>query len=121
MDSLELQYEKIDSNIGLVHLSGRLDVPGVQEIDLKFTIYTATQRLPVIVDLEKVTLITSMGLAMLITNAKSLKQHGIPFILLNPQPQVEKVIKLSGLENFLPIEKDLPSALQRIKDSPPSI
>jgi anti-sigma B factor antagonist len=114
--NLELNYEKLESNIGLVRLAGRLDVPGVQEIDLKFTVHTSTQRLPVIVDLEKVTLIASMGLAMLITNAKSLKTHGIPFILLNPQPQVEKVIVLSGLEGFLPIERDLSSALQRIKN-----
>ncbi len=118
--NLDLQYETIESSIGLVRLSGRLDVPGVQEIDLKFTVYTSTQRLPVIVDLEKVTMITSMGLAMLVTSAKSLKPHGIPFILLNPQPQVEKVIQLSGLENLLPIEKDLSSAIQRIKNLPPS-
>jgi len=120
METLELQYEKLESNVGLVHLSGRLDVPGVQGIDLKFTVYTATQRLPVVVDLENVTLITSMGLAMLITNAKSLKNQGVPFILLNPQPQVEKVIVMSGLEGFLPIERDLSSALQRIKNPPPS-
>ena len=65
MNSLELRYEKIDSNIGLVHLSGRLDISGVQDIDLQFTIYTSTQRLPVIVNLENVTLITSIGLGML--------------------------------------------------------
>ena len=95
----------------------RLDIAGVQDIELKFTVYTSGRRKPVIVDLSEVSLITSMGLGMLITNAKTLQAQGIPFIILSPQPNVEKVLLMSGLQDLLPIEKDLASALDRIQNA----
>jgi len=116
MQNLEIRCEELDPNIAKVNLSGRLDIAGVQDIELKFTVYTSAQRKPVIVDLSEVSLITSMGLGMLITNAKTLQTQGIPFILLNPQPPVEKVLLMSGLHDLLPIEKDLTSALNRIQN-----
>ena len=116
MRILDIFYEPLDSGIGFVRLKGRLDIPGVQEIDLRFTTFTATRRKPVIVDLSEVTMITSMGLAMLITNAKSLRTLGLPMILLSPIPQTEKVIKMSALDEILPIEHDFDTAVQKIKE-----
>jgi anti-anti-sigma factor len=121
METLKIDYESIEPNIGCVRLSGALDISGVQEVSLKFTTYTATARKPVIVDLNQVTLITSMGLGMLIMNAKSLLLHRLPTVLLNPQPTVEKVIRMSGLDQILPIEYDLDSALKRIKAAAPTV
>jgi anti-sigma B factor antagonist len=114
MQTLEMRSEDLEPNIVKVNLSGRLDIAGVQDIELKFTVCTSARRKPVIVDLSEVNLITSMGLGMLITNAKTLQAQGIPFILLNPQPPVEKVLMMSGLQDLLPIERDLTSALNRI-------
>lgn len=115
MEMLKIDYEPIEPDIGCVRLSGPLDITGVQSVSLKFTTLTTTPRKPVIVDLSGVTLITSMGLGMLITSAKSLLLHRQPTILLSPQPNVEKVIRMSGLGELLPIEHDLDSALKRIK------
>ena len=112
---LTIDYESIEPNIGCVRLAGALDISGVQEVGLKFTSLTCAPRKPVIIDLNDVTMITSMGLGMLITNAKSLLLHQLPTILLNPQPNVEKVILMSGLDEILPIEHDMNSALKRIK------
>jgi anti-sigma B factor antagonist len=114
MTSLELKHEWIAPDIGCVYLSGRLDIPGVQEVQLKFTVCTATQRKPVIVDLSDVTLITSIGLGMLISGAHALKTHGVPMILLNPPPNVTKVLEMACVEELLPIERDLDAALRRI-------
>ena len=85
---LKIDYEPIEPNIGCVRLAGALDISGVQEVGLKFTSLTCTPRKPVIIDLNDVTMITSMGLGMLITNAKSLLLHQAPTVLLNPQPNV---------------------------------
>jgi anti-anti-sigma factor len=115
MTSLELKHEWIAPDVGCVYLSGRLDIPGVQEVQLKFTVFTATQRKPVIVDLSDVTLITSIGLGMLITGANALKTHGVPMILLNPQPNVAEVLELACVNEILPIEQDLEAALRRIQ------
>jgi anti-sigma B factor antagonist len=113
MNTLLCTFEEIQSGIGCVCLSGRLDVSGVSEIELKFTVYTSTRRKPVIVDLSQVTLITSMGLGMLLTNARTLRSHGIRMILLKPQPHVEKVISMAAIGDFLPIEHEFSNALER--------
>ena len=116
MAVLEMTYESIDPGIGYIRLNGRLDIPGVQEVDLKFTAHTSTRRKPVIVDLSGVSMITSMGLAMLISNAKVLHGQSIPMILLRPIPQVEKVIRMSALDEILCIEQDLDAAIKKIKE-----
>jgi len=115
MTSLELKHEWIAPDIGCVYLSGRLDIPGVQEVQLKFTVFTATQRKPVIVNLAEVTLITSIGLGMLIGGANALSLHGLQMVLLSPQPNVEKVLLMAGLNQVLPIEHDLEAALKRLQ------
>ena len=110
---MEMTHEWLDDTVGLIRLSGRLDIPGCQELTLEFTTYTATQRKPVIVDLSEVTLITSMGVGLLLSNAKALHRHGARMVLLNPQPNVEKVLELSGLTIALPIEHNMDLALVR--------
>jgi anti-anti-sigma factor len=113
MNTLQCTFEEIHSGIGCVCLSGRLDVPGVNEVQLKFTVYTSTRRKPVIVDLSQVTLITSIGLGMLLTNARTLRAHGTCMVLLKPQPNVEKVISMAAVGEYLPIEHELSTALER--------
>ena len=109
--------EILTGGIACIHLSGPLDISGVNEVSLKFTAYTVTQRKPVIIDLTEVTLITSMGIGMLISAAKGLRQHNAFLVLLNPQPLVEQVIKLSGIDQILTVEHDLESAIKRITSS----
>ncbi len=115
MESLRIRLEILDSDVGYVHLEGRMDIPGVQLVSLKFTVYTATRKKPVIVDLSQVEIITSMGIGMLISNANSLKLHAMPMILLNPQERVEEVLKLAHIDHILPIEHELASAIKRIQ------
>ena len=100
-------------DVGVVHLAGLLDIPGVNDIALKFTAYTATQRKPVIVDLSEVSMITSMGIGMLITVANTLRQHNASMVLFKPQPNVEKVLRMSGLDQIFTIEHDLDAAIRR--------
>lgn len=111
--SVELSHKHIQQGIGYIQLSGDLDISGVQEISLRFTTLSATQRRPTIVDLSEVTLITSLGVGMLITNANTLRSEGRVMIIFKPNPIVEKVLKLACVPDVLPIEHDLESALRR--------
>lgn len=111
----QMRYEEIAPDVNCVHLSGRLDVVGLNEIELKFTVMTALQRKAVIVDLSEVELLTSVGLGMLILSANNLKAQGKMMILLKPNRYVEKVVRMACLDEILPIEYDLTDALRRIK------
>lgn len=118
MRTITIRYEMLTPEVGVVYLTGLLDIPGVDDIALKFTAFTATQRKPVIVDLSEVSMITSMGVGMLITAANTLRRHNASMILFNPQPNVERVLKMSGLDQIFTIEHDLDAAIHRISSKP---
>jgi anti-sigma B factor antagonist len=111
--AMELSHDHLEPGIILIRLSGDLDISGVQQISLKFTTLSSTQRKPTIVDMSGITLITSMGVGMLLTNANTLRKEGKVMIILKPNPNVEKVLKLAGAPEVLPIEHDLESAVNR--------
>jgi anti-anti-sigma factor len=112
---MQIGHKEIGPDIGLIYLKGRLDIMGVQKIELKFTAFSSTQRRSVIVDLSEVELMNSVGLGMLISNAKTLKAHGKKMVLLKPDSHVETVITMAGVDELLPIEHDLTQAIARIK------
>ena len=112
---MQIRHEEIGSDIGLIYLAGRMDIMGIQKIELQFAAITSAQRKSVIVDLRQVELMNSVGLGLLITNANILKAQGKLMILLKPQSRVERVIRIAGLDELLPIEYDLSEALKRIK------
>ena len=111
----DLSYEQIHEGIGYIRLFGDLDISGVQEISLKFTTLSVTGRKPTIVDLSEVTFISSLGIGMMMADAKSLRAEGKIMILLKPNAMIEKVLKLACVPEILPIEDDLQSALNRAK------
>lgn len=117
MITLQVWQDDLRPDVGRVYLSGRMDIAGVQETELKFTVLTSSQKKSVIVDLSAVELITSVGLGMLIRNANNLRAQGHSMIVFNPIPQVEKVLRMAGLGDLLPIEFDLQTALGRIQNS----
>ena len=83
-------------------LKGRLDIAGTQSIDLKFTTLTSTKRQPVMVDLSEVDFISSIGIRLLVTNAKTLQSFGAAMVLLKPQPVVLDVLRTVGIDQLIP-------------------
>ena len=112
-----LRYVTLESGISYIYLSGRLDILGVQQIETKFAALIATQRKSIIVDLNNVELLSSIGLGMLISNANSLYAHCKRMILLNPKSRVERVIRIACLDLILPISHNMHEALELIKHS----
>jgi anti-anti-sigma factor len=107
---MELQVQQLADGIDKISLAGRLDGAGVQEIDLRFTALTATKKAQVLVDLSEVSFLASIGIRTLVTNARALKLRGGAMALLNPQPLVEEVLKVAGIESLLPVFHDLDAA-----------
>jgi anti-anti-sigma factor len=108
---MEISFEQLSDTIKLVTLVGRLDMMGAQSIDLKFTAGVATGVSGVVVDLSGVSFLASLGIRTLISPAKALKARGGKMVLLNPQPLVLEVLKVSGLTVILPVYTDLAEAV----------
>jgi anti-anti-sigma factor len=110
-----LKFTTLDSGVGCVSLFGRLDILGVQQIESNFAMMTSTQRKSVIIDLARVELMSSIGLGMLIVNANNLYAQGKRMVVLNPQKRVERVIRMAGLDQILPIVYSVRDAFEIIK------
>jgi len=106
---MQIDSESLDGGILKIKLAGRMDVQGAQEIDLKFTGYTANQR-SVIVDLSGVNFLASIGIRTLLLAAKAVNQRGGKIVLLNPDDNVTKVLEMAGIDTMIPISRSLEDA-----------
>jgi anti-sigma B factor antagonist len=107
---MELATRELDSGILGISLSGRMDIIGTQQIDLKLTSLTATRKAQILVDLSKVTFLASIGIRTLVNVAKAQKLRGGSVVLYKPTSQVEEVLKATGIEAIIPIAHDMDAA-----------
>ena len=112
---MELQLTELENNIRLIQLEGALDMNGAYSIEVQFVRACEGDRIHVIVDLAKVSYISSVGIPMMVNTAKSVTAHGGKMVLLNPQNAVADVLELTGISEVIPIYFDLESAKAGVK------
>jgi anti-sigma B factor antagonist len=66
----------------------------------------AGSRRAVVVDLSAVEFMASLGLRSIVVSAKSIISKGGKMVLLAPQPAVEEVLTISGIDDLIPIYHD---------------
>jgi anti-sigma B factor antagonist len=94
-----------------VALAGRLDLPGVQALELQFTANTAAAKKPAVVDMSGVVFIASLGLRMLLSSAKALRAAGARMVILNPPEPVAEVLRTAGIDQVITVTNDEQMAL----------
>jgi anti-sigma B factor antagonist len=109
-ESMDLQYSELDNNIRLIKLNGRLDISGTSEIETKFAAYCGGEKVRVVVDLAEVDFLASIGIRLLMLNAKSVASRGGKMVLLNPTPDVQNVLEITGIPAIIPIYSHFESA-----------
>jgi anti-sigma B factor antagonist len=112
---VELQTEQMNDGTMKINLLGRLDIVGTNAIDLRFTSLTATRKANVIVDLSGVDFLSSMGVRLLLSNAKALASRGGKMVICTPDPMVRKVLETTGTDAIIPLYDDVDSAHQALK------
>jgi anti-anti-sigma factor len=104
---IQLNEVHLDDRITHLAIVGRLDVAGLHAIDVKFHGYTAARRRPTLVDISGMEFISSLGMGMFVSCARSLKRYGARMVLLNPQREVEEALKAVGIDEGIPIVHSL--------------
>lgn len=110
---MQIDAETLEGDVRKINLSGRMDVQGTQEIDLKFSGFTANQN-AVIVDLSQVDFLSSIGIRTLMINAKAMRQRGGRMVLLNPAPPVTSVLEMAGIDTLIPVFRSVDEARQAV-------
>jgi anti-sigma B factor antagonist len=108
-ESMNFDVVDMDNGITSVLLSGRMDVQGAIAVDKKFSAI-ADEKKKVVIDLSQVTFLASLGIRTLIMSCKTLASKGGNMVLLNPQPNVEKVLRTSGVDTVIQIVRDMNAA-----------
>jgi anti-anti-sigma factor len=111
---MAMATEEMPGGIFKVILDGRLDIEGAAAIDLKMNIIAGSQK-AVLVDMQKVSFLGSMGLRALVAPARAIKGRGGKIVLFGPNQLVEGVLKTSGIDAFIPVHHELQSALAALQ------
>jgi anti-anti-sigma factor len=108
---MEINCEQLDGDIYKINLKGRMDIPGNEEIELKFSGMTAAPRKLFIVDLTEVNFIASIGIRTLLLSTKAIHNRGGKIVILNPDSQVKKILLMAGVDMVTPIIDTLDLAI----------
>jgi anti-anti-sigma factor len=111
---MALTTEELNGGIFKVILDGRLDIEGAAAIDLKMNVIAGSQK-AVLVDMQKVSFLGSMGLRALLAPARAIKGRGGKMVLFGPNQLVEDVLKTSGVDALIPVHHELQSALAALQ------
>jgi anti-sigma B factor antagonist len=107
---MEMHYSELENKIRLIKMIGKLDITGVGMIETKFTGYCAGENPRVLVDLSDIEFLASIGIRLLMLNAKSILGRGGRMVLINPSPEVRSVLEITGIPAIIPIYDGLESA-----------
>jgi anti-sigma B factor antagonist len=102
---MKLETVDLENGVTKISLSGRLDIQGALKIDSEFTAIAEAKK-NIVVDLSEVTFLASLGIRTLIVGAKAAANNGGKLVLLNPQPNVESVLRSSNVDTVMPIIND---------------
>ena len=107
---MEIQYSELENNIRVLKLAGTLDILGVGEIETKFAGYCAGENPRVLVDLTNVDYLASIGIPLLLINAKSVMSRNGRMVLLNPNSEVRNILEVTGIPAIIPVYEGWESA-----------
>jgi anti-sigma B factor antagonist len=110
---MKMEVEPVAPGAVKVILDGRLDINGAGVIDLQFSAIAGSHR-GVVVDLASVSFLASIGIRTLLLGAKAVQRRGGTFVLLNPVPEVTKVLEVTGVTDLMPIYRNSDEALAAV-------
>ncbi|MCB0212752.1 MAG: STAS domain-containing protein [Anaerolineae bacterium] len=122
---MNIEMNKLDISVKRVSLVGRLDWNGTSQVANTFTILVAAEKTAVLVDMSGVDFIASIGIRILVMEARAVARRGGKMGLLQPRPLVEESLRTAGIDLLIPIYSDADTAyttlLAKIKPYPKAL
>jgi anti-sigma B factor antagonist len=106
---LEMTTENLANNVVRSILAGKLDLAGAQKIDLKFSAIAGNSK-RLLVDLEQVSFLASMGIRTLVIGSKAVQSKGGKMAFFKPSADVAQVLTAAGIDSIIPVFQDLDAA-----------
>ncbi len=95
---------KVDKNNLFVRLNGELDQSVATNVrnELDSVLDSESYR-NVVFDMSKLVFMDSTGVGIILGRYKKLKKRNIPVYFTAPNPQIDKIIRVSGLYTIIPL------------------
>lgn len=111
---MDLELSPVDDKTQCVRLNGRLDSPGVDRVETRFSAAVVASGRNAAVDLSGVEFLASMGIRMLISVAKSLQAKGQRMVLFGANANVQSVLDTVAIDQIIPVFADQQQATQAL-------
>jgi len=107
---MELHIEPLSAAATKAAPIGRWDIVGAVAIDLQLSALAGSGR-SVVLDLSRVTFLSSMGIRSIVISAKAVALRGARLVLMSPDKNVEMVLTTTGIDGLVPICDGIEAAL----------
>ena len=107
---MEMTVNELNNGITLIALQGTLDIMGVNQVETKFAGYCSGENARILVDMSGVDYMASIGIRLLVTNAKSLRSRNGKMALLSPTTDVFNVLEMTDIPAIIPVYSNFESA-----------
>jgi anti-sigma B factor antagonist len=114
--ALTVRIKPIGASASVVALAGELDLSTIPRVE-KELFGELHARTGVIVDLTKVSFIDSSGIALLIHAFRATDDSGTLNTVIAEGSQVERVLRLAGIDRALPLFMERAPALEALNDA----
>ncbi len=106
--------EELAGGITKVILVGRLDIENSPAVDTRMRAI-ADGGNSVLVDMQNVSFLGSMGLRALVAPALAIRGRGGKMVLFGPNDLVARVLRVSGIETMIPVHHEMQNALDALQ------
>jgi len=111
---MNLDVDELAPEIRRIRLTGRLDMKGTGEIELRFTGLTSTDAKRVLVDMSQVEFLASIGMRLLVSCAKANAARGGKMVLFGTTAMVREALETAGIDTLIPVLGDETAALDSL-------
>ena len=110
---LKILVEQFVPGVICFGLDGALDAEGYQELETAFEECFHDSRYRYIIELSKLTRITSSGAGVLLNAASICQDHGGAIVLIGPRVEVQEILDLLGIPQILEAAANREQALSK--------
>jgi len=110
-----VEHDDLEDGVRMIRLKGRLDLEGAEAADLKLTSLAAVRQGWVIVDLDGVEFMSSIGVSVIVRVARACTSRQGKLVLLSPRPNVADVLARTQIDQLIPVFSDVESALVAVR------
>jgi anti-anti-sigma factor len=107
-------YEEIKNEICLLRLKGRLDANSVKSIKRHIEFLAKQRVIKIIMDMEQISFMDSLGLGSLVYCLRHVKQSGGDIKLASLQEQVRRLFEITNIYRMFQIFDDAETAARSL-------